>query len=264
MSTPAGSAQAPAQERGRGCYVYAVVPGDVEVAPDTRGVGDPPGQVQLVRRGDIAALVSDVDLARPLGGPEDLMAHQQLLDAAITEAPILPMRFGAVMTSPDAVADELLGDHHDEFANALGELEGHAEYVVKGRYVERAILEEVLSENPQAAGLREQIRGGDEYATRSARMQLGEIISGAIAAKRDADTRSLGQIIGPYCVASLVREPTHQEDAVNVAMLVRTARHPELENVLDEIARQWEGRVQLRLLGPMAPYDFVVAPIPEA
>jgi len=65
----------------------------------------------------------------------------------------------------EAVADELLGPHHDEFAEALRELEGQCEYVVKGRYVEQAILHEVLGEQPQAAQLTEQIKGADPNVT---------------------------------------------------------------------------------------------------
>ena len=63
--------------------------------------------------------------------------------------PVLPLRFGAVCASDDAVAGELLGPHYDEFAAALRQLEGHAEYVVKGRYVEHAVLREVLAEQPR-------------------------------------------------------------------------------------------------------------------
>lgn len=46
-----------------------------------------------------------------------------------------------------------------EFSAALEELEGNAQFVVKGRYVEETILSEVLSELPEAQRLREQIQG---------------------------------------------------------------------------------------------------------
>src|SRR5438105_8998253 len=56
----------------RGWYVYGIVPRDVEPVPGIKGVGDPAGQVQVVRHGDIAALVSEINLTAPLGRPEDL------------------------------------------------------------------------------------------------------------------------------------------------------------------------------------------------
>jgi hypothetical protein len=97
-------------------YVYGIVPGDVEVDESARGVCDPPVSVDVVRAGDIAALVSVISTDCTLGTPEDLQAHAKLLDGTARVAPVLPLRFGAVMTDEEAVAEELLRDHHDEFA----------------------------------------------------------------------------------------------------------------------------------------------------
>jgi hypothetical protein len=245
--------------RPQACYVYGIFPGDVELASDQPGVGDPPAQLSMVRHDGLAALVSRVDPARPLGSPEDLMAHQAILDASATAAPVLPMRFGAVLASEEAVAKELLAAHHDEFTAALRELDGRVQYVVKGRYVERAMLEEVLSENRRAARLRQDISGLDPDATRDARIALGEIISEAVTAQREHDTGVLGDVMSGHCVASVVREPTHELDAVHVAFLVDADLVDELERVTGELARRWAGRAELRLLGPMAAYDFAEA-----
>lgn len=258
---PADSGQA--ADGQQNVYVYGIVPADVEMTGDVQGVGDPPGVLRLVRHGDIAALVSDVDTSRPLGRPEDLTAHEELLDMTAAEAPVLPLRFGAVLADEDAVSGELLGPHHEEFTAALRQLEGRAQYVVKGRYVEQTLLGEVLSENPEAGDLREQIReGGDENATRPQRIRLGEIVNDAVSAKREFDTRHACEVLEPNSEAMYVREPAHEEDAVNVALLVETSRQEELEQALNELAREWDGRVQLRLLGPMAPYDFVATLAP--
>ena len=254
MATPAG-----ARSLGQpGCYVYGIVPADVELAGDVRGVGDPPGQVQLVRHGNLVALVSQVDLTGRLGTPDDLRAHAQVLDATAVAVPVLPLRFGTVMPTQHAVARELLSVCQEAFAAALEEVEGRAQYVVKGRYVEQAVLAEALAEVPQAARLRKQIRGKDPDATRQARLRLGQIIT-----KRKADTRALGEVVAPYCVASAVREPTHELDAVHVALLAEITRQDELEQALSDLASDWDGRIEIRLRGPMAPYDFTPASLPR-
>src|ERR1700757_1383837 len=104
-----------------GVYVYGIVPGDVELNSGVHGVGDPPGEIRLVRSGDLAALVSEVDITKPLGTPEDLQTHVEILDAVITDAPVLPSRFGAVLTDEEAVAQELLDANH-ELRIQLGEI----------------------------------------------------------------------------------------------------------------------------------------------
>jgi Gas vesicle synthesis protein GvpL/GvpF len=259
---PASTRQRPREDAGRqtATYVYGMVPGNVELNPGIQGVGDPPGEIRLVRAGDLAALVSDVDITRPLGTPEDLQAHEEILDAVVTESPVLPLRFGAVLTSEDAVAEELLEANHDEFAAALRQLEGCAQYVIRGRYAESAILDEILSGNSAAARLRDQIRGADPDASREERIKLGELINNAVADKRQADTSLLLSAVQDQCVASVVRAATHELDAVYVAFLVETDRVAELEEMLTDLGGRWAGRVELSIIGPMAAYDFVGDP----
>lgn len=239
-------------------HVYGIVPADVQPNDDARGIGDPPAEISVIQHGDIAALVSEIAADQALGNPEDLATHARLLDAAAAETPVLPLRFGSVLTDSDAVKRELLEAHHDEFAAALNELEGKAQYLVRGRYEEKAILSEVLEENEQARQLREAIREKGETAARDDRIALGELVSNAIAAKREEDTRTVITALEKLGCPVNPREPTHEEDAVHVACLAETARQPDLEQAVGELADEWRDRVQLRLLGPLAPYDFVV------
>ena len=240
-----------------GYYVYGILPGDVELTEEIKGVGD--REVTLVHDGDLAALVSEVELLGPLGTADDLQAHKEILDSVAAGVPVLPLRFGAVVASEDAVVSELLEPNRDEFAAALEELEGRTEYVVKGQYVESAILEEILSEDSEAARLREQITGKDADASREERIRLGEIIANAVAAKREGDTQQLLSTLEGHAVASVVRDPTDELEAMNVAFLVEEDKADELDQEVEDLGADWEGRVELRVLGPMAPYDFVGA-----
>ncbi|MCF0093425.1 GvpL/GvpF family gas vesicle protein [Micromonospora sp. NPDC049114] len=241
-----------------GLFIYGLVPADVEATPDAAGVGDPPGEVTVIRHGDLAALVSEVPLDAPLGQSADLRAYQELLDGTAAVAPVLPVRFGTVVTGPDAVLD-LLRPHHDRFAAALAEFEGRVQYVVQGRFDERALLRAVLDENPNAARLAEQVRGRGEAASREPRIRLGELISQAVELRREAENRRLLDVTAEYVVTTQLRPPTHEMDAGHVALLVDTDTEADLIDVLEQYAQDRRGLLRLRLLGPLAPYDFVDA-----
>ena len=58
-------------------------------------------------------------------------------------------------------------------------------------------------------------------------------------------------------MASAVREPSHELDAVDVAFLVAVDEEGEVERVIENLAREWDGRIEVQLLGPMAAYGFV-------
>lgn len=262
------SKQAPQEgqdtKAAQGIYVYGIVPADVEVEEHAQGIGDPPEKVEIVREGDIAALVSPVRTDRAFGKPDDLQAHAQLLDATAGVAPVLPVRFGSVMTDVESVAAELLREHHDEFAAALKALEGRAEFIVRGRYDQRAFLKDLLTDNDQARALQEEIRSLPEDASRNSRMALGELIGNTIEAKRQADTQTVLDQFGEVAEQVNVREPTHEWDAVHVSLLAEVDRQDQLQEVVDRLNESVQGRVELRLRGPLAAYDFVVTATPGA
>jgi hypothetical protein len=159
------------------------------------GVGEHPGLLRDVRFDGLAALISEVDSSGWLGSPADLQGYHEILDAAATEVPVVPLRFGTILPSEDAVAQDLLAAHHDEFTAALDQVDGRTEFQVKSRYVKDAVLSEVLSQNEQAAGLREAIQGKDPDVTGNARIELGQLLNQAVRARREEDTRALGQIM---------------------------------------------------------------------
>ncbi|MFJ6166034.1 GvpL/GvpF family gas vesicle protein [Micromonospora orduensis] len=241
-----------------GLFVYGVMPADVEATPDAAGVGDPPEEVTVIRHRDLAALVSPVPLDTPLGRSADLRAYQDLLDGTAVVAPVLPVRFGTVVTGPDAVLD-LLRPHHDRFTALLDELDGRVQYVVHGRFDERTLLRGILDENPTAARLAEQVRGRPEAASREPRIRLGELISQSVELRREAENRRLLDVAAEYAVSTQVRPPSHEMDAAHVALLVDTDREAALVDALEEYAQDRRGLLRLRLLGPLAPYDFVDA-----
>ncbi|MEU5949277.1 GvpL/GvpF family gas vesicle protein [Micromonospora sp. NPDC047465] len=241
-----------------GLFIYGIVPSDVEPTPDAAGIGDPPGAVAAIRHGELAALVSEVSLTEPIGRPADLTAYQELVDGTAAVAPVLPVRFGTVVTGPDAVAD-LLEAHHERFAAALDEFEGRIQYVVHGRYHEPELIAEILAENPAAAELGDQVRGQPEAATRPQRIRLGEIISQAVELRREAENRQLVDALGPLVVASAPRPPSNELDAANAAFLVEWDREDEFVAAVEEYAEQRRELLRTRLLGPLAPYDFVSA-----
>ena len=96
-------------------------------------------------------------------------------------------------------------------------------------------------------------------ARSNARAGLGETSSETVTARRGEDTRVLRQAMEGICVASVVKEPAHELDAVHVAFLVAIDEEREVERVIEDLVREWEGRIEVELRGPMAVYDFVRA-----
>ncbi|MHA6630350.1 GvpL/GvpF family gas vesicle protein [Pseudonocardia sichuanensis] len=236
-------------------YVYGLVGADTQLPDGLTGLG-PSGKVSTVVHGDVAAIVGDVPADRPLGTRDDLLAHEAVVDTVASIAAVLPMRFPAVVEE-EGVVEELLAPHHDRFVAALGELEGRVQYTLKGRYEQDVVLREVLESDPEIRQLQAEIRDLPEDATYHQRLRLGELVVGALEERRDAEAEQLVTGLEPYAVGIVEHHPGQPDDIVNAAFLVERERAQEFEDAVEGQGERLHGRARLRLLGPLAPYDFV-------
>ena len=239
-------------------YVYGLVKADSVLPDGLTGLG-PSGRVSMIAHGRVAAVVSDVPLDRPLGLRGDLVAHETVLDSLATEGAVVPMRFPAVVEE-HAVVDELLVPNEDHFEALLDSLEGRAQFTLTGRYEQDAVLREVLEGDEEIRALREKVRELSEDASYYDRVRLGELIVRALEQRRETEGADIVERLEPFAVATVSNQLGAPEDVVNVAFLVERDRQEEFENAVEGIGQELVGRVRLRLLGPVAPYDFV----PEA
>ncbi|WP_214367104.1 GvpL/GvpF family gas vesicle protein [Pseudonocardia sp. H11422] len=236
-------------------YIYGLIRSDAAVPGDLVGLG-PSGEVEMISHGDLAALVSDVPTDRPLGTRDDLFAHERVVDTVVASTTVLPMRFPAVVER-DAVVDELLVPHHDHLVAVLDDLAGRVQYTVKGRYEQDVVLREVLADDPEIRELQQRVRALPEDASYYDRVRLGKLLVEELEARRDEEGAVLVERLGPEAVAVVAHTPTAPEDVVNAAFLVDRAHQQRFEDAVEKLGAELAGRVRLRLLGPLAPYDFV-------
>ncbi|NIK61611.1 GvpL/GvpF family gas vesicle protein [Kribbella shirazensis] len=242
---------------GLGCYLYGIVPAGVVVPTDLVGVDEQ--AVTLVPYGDLAAVTSPLPVEHALVGRADLLAHSRVLDTFAASGPVVPVRFGSVLQSVDAVARELLEPRHDQFQAMLGELAGHAQFTVRARYDERQILTEVVAENAEIAQLRAATRDRSDASSYGERVLLGELVARALERKSAEDGRRLLTELERHATAVNVRESAGLDRLLDVALLVDDKRRGEFESAVEALAAEFAGRARLKLIGPTAPYDFVDA-----
>lgn len=242
----------------RVCYVYGVVPASTRLPQGLLGTGG--GRVRLVRYGDLAGVISEIPPTGALGTREDLLAHENVVASLAAHTTMLPLRFSAVVTTASGVVEEMLEPYYDWFTGVLADLEGRAEFSVSGAYVQDTVLREVLAEDPEVMRLRESLRGLPETTAYYDRVRLGELIIHALDAKREVDTQELMQTLSPHAVSAVPRPPVNEDTAADAAFLVSENDEASFRKAVDELGYRWAGRIRLRVLGPLAPYDFVPSP----
>jgi Gas vesicle synthesis protein GvpL/GvpF len=236
-------------------YVYCIASAAERIEVGAQAVGGPSASVRRVVHGDLAALVSDVEPG-PLTAARDLRAHWRVLEEAASNATVLPVRFGTVVESDDAVVDQFLAPRHDRLVAQLADLHGKVQLSVKCFYDEERLLRGVVQGSPGVARLSKHVRGRPAAATYYDRIRLGELVAGEVEQARERDTALvLGQLM-PLAVDAR-REPASAPDsAVNVAFLVERERIEEFSAAVAQLADEVDGRMRLRYIGPLPPYSF--------
>ncbi|KHK96533.1 hypothetical protein LK09_14355 [Microbacterium mangrovi] len=235
-------------------YVYGIVRTGTPTPP-VAGVDDEP--VDVLTAGDLAVLVSPVVDAGEIGTPENLLAHSRVLDQVAAGDAVLPMAFGTVVPDADVLVEDILPRLHDDYLERLHRIEGATQFTVRARYVEDAVLAEVIWENPNIARLRESTVGTTEEESYNERIELGRSVSDAIGRKAEEDARALSERLTPLSRDLVIRERTSAEDVAEIVALVDRNAQADFERAVESLAAESAGRIIFRLLGPQAPYDFV-------
>ncbi|TDQ55384.1 GvpL/GvpF family gas vesicle protein [Actinorugispora endophytica] len=240
--------------------VYGIVADSHPLGLDgLRGIGAPGSEVRVVGEAGLAAVVSTAP-ERVRAKRRDVLAHQALLDRLGGQGTVLPMRFGTVAPSDEAVAGELrAGAGH--YRSLLEELRGRVELNVRAAHSEEAVLREVLREDE---GLREtcaELRAAG--AGIGDRLAFGESVARAVEARcrRDAD-RVTGALRGHAERVSL--GPLVNGCSLNLSILVDRDRVGAVEREVDRLREALDGLADIRLHGPLSPYSFVAAGRPAA
>jgi hypothetical protein len=238
-------------------YVYGIVRSEAVRDVTVAGVEGRP--VTRVEHGPVAALVSEAPDGPVKANRRNLLAHTEVLQRVVADRCVLPMQFGMVMPSESAVADELLAAREDALVEQLDAFDRVVEVDLKVVCPEEKLLRAVVAERPDLAEMRESVRGKPADATYFERIQLGELIAGAVEEKRATLLEGVVARLEPGALSTAVSEPAHEQMLVNVAFLVERERLEDFDREVDALARDLGRDLISKYVGPLPPFHFVDA-----
>jgi hypothetical protein len=239
-------------------YVYGVA----ETDPTLERLGD----VRLVRRGRLAALVREVPLDQ-FGEevlPERLndrewlernaRAHEDVLQAAAAVTAVVPLRFGTIYRGLDQV-ERMLAERDQELTATVERVRGHVELGVKA-WVDRATFEQALSPDDGA------VAGGQGAAylqrRRREQEQARELSTRGAELAAEAHRRLSAVAVDAVANRPQPRELTGRSEdmLLNGAYLVPAADERLRSEVAGLAADHAALGVEYELTGPWPPHNF--------
>jgi hypothetical protein len=136
-------------------------------------------------------------------------------------------------------------------------VDGLVQFTLKGRYDQDPVLREIAEADEEIMALRERVRDLPEDASYYDRIRLGELVVAAMEQRRENDGRQVLDQLAPMATDISTRELGEPDEVVNAAFLVARDHAKQFDDAVEEVGRGLAGRMRFRLIGPLAPYDFV-------
>jgi Gas vesicle synthesis protein GvpL/GvpF len=213
-------------------------------------------QVDAISQDSVSALVGDAPDGPVRVRRNALLAHSEVLHAAMELGPVLPLRFGVVLADEAAVRDELLAPNAAALAARLEALEGTAEFQLKVSFDSERVLSSILASEGPLADIAARVRALPGAAGHFDRIRLGELISQRIESRAASVEAELIGALEPLAI-SVSRAERHDEwMALNAAFLVDDAKRSEFDAAIDRVAAEHAGDLQFRVIGPLPPHSF--------
>jgi hypothetical protein len=234
-------------------YVYGVLPAADRDSVEVAGVEG--SEVETVQYDGLAALTSRIQRSA-LSAAREIRAHWRVLQEASQNATVLPVRFGTVLESEDAVRERFLEPNAQRLSGLLKQMSGCVQLTVKGEYREPEVIQDIVRTTPSLAALAKRVRSVSPDAGYYDRIRLGERIAAEIACLRDEDTSRAMDLLTPAAVAARAEEPTGPNSAFNLAFLVRREGQDDFTKLVGALLEETRERIDVRYVGPLPPYSF--------
>jgi gas vesicle protein GvpL/GvpF len=241
--------------RGR-TYIYAIIP-----EAQSRSFGDfgiDGLKVYSIAAGRVAAVVSDLPVEKVRPERSRLAAHQGILKKLMAEVTPLPMSFGILAESPEAVR-KMLSRNQAALLEQLRRVAGKVEMGLRVTWEVPSIFEYFVNTHPELRLARDRLLAGPREPTQEQKIEVGRMFDRLLNEDRDAYAGNVEEILTPHCSEIMRNKCRNEREVMNLACLVERSASAQFESGVFEAAKQFDNNFAFDYNGPWAPHNFVEA-----
>lgn len=236
-----------------GKYIYGIIATDEAPNFGPIGIGDRGGEVVTIGTKGLAAVVSDASVDQHTVSPGLLKAHMQVIEKVFESFAILPMGFGTVAESTDEVV-AFLEANARLLKNSLKDIEGKVEVGIKILWKDmKKIYEEIAKENRRIRELKAKGVGGAQKDL----VHAGELVEAALEEKKAVEGEEYLRPLQKGKVECKEGDLRTEDMVANASFLLDREWLKEFDTRIEKISEEFNGRIQIKYIGPMPPFSFV-------
>lgn len=249
-----------------GCYLYGLITAsdELDLGPIGLEYDGRPAPVHTLRVGDIAAVVSSHARCRKvMPRRKNLAPHNHVLGEVMKTTTIVPMTFGHVADSEDAVRT-VLARHEPTIRAELARVEGCVEMSVTMHWDVENIFAHMIANDAELRAMRDELFANGRQPSHEERFRLGELFEQHHKRERARLRARLVAALEPV-TRSLKEEPARaMEQVAKLALLMERDEAKRLAEHLERVAEGLGPEFAFDVAGPWAPFSFVGLSLSES
>lgn len=241
-------------------YLYAIT--DAPKAGGWGHIGINGAVVAGIVDGEIAAVVSNIAEQRVRPERAHLASHNAVLKLLMQEKTVLPVAFGTIARSVEAVR-AMLAESRATFLAQLAYVKGRVEMGLRVRFDVPDIYGYFVNAHGELRALRDTVHGNQGGPSRDEKIELGRRFDRLLAEEREIRTAAVLEALAACCVEIKRNPPRNETEVMNLACLIERADGKTFENAVLQAASRFDNNYAFDLSGPWAPHNFVHVTLEE-
>lgn len=242
-----------------GKYIYCIIATEYDANFGTIGVGGRGDLVSTMGFDGLCMVVSDHPLSKFVVNPENILAHQKVIEEVMKEFPsVLPIRFGTIAATPDEIRN-LLNRRYSEFMELLSRFENKVELNVRGSWKNiGTIYQEIDKEHPELQKIRKEIESLKDQEKKNQKIKdAGEIVELALAQKKEDQAEQITDALRRSVFEYKHNKQSNDSMFMNTAFLVNGGRETEFDNIMGDLGDEYQDRCDFVYTAPLPIFNFI-------
>jgi len=242
-----------------GKYIYCIIASNYDINLGPIGVGGRGDLVSTIDFDGLCMVVSDHPLSRFVVNPENMLAHQKVIEVVMKEfRSVIPIRFGTIAATPDEIRN-LLNRRYSEFMELLRQFENKVELNVRGNWKNMGVIyKEIDKDHAELRKVRAEIEKLDDPDKRNLKIsEAGNLVTKALVEKKAEETEKIIEAFRKSIFEFKLNKTSGDAMFMNTAFLVNSGREIEFDNIMAGLGAKYQDRSDFIYTAPLPIFNFI-------
>jgi hypothetical protein len=236
-------------------YIYGIIEEAKPMRFSFLGVGD--AEVYTINHRELAAVVSDTALEEIDPTRKDVRAHTVVQDEVLKNCSLLPMGFGMIADSKDDVL-KLLEKNYQGLSRELVRLAGKVEVELKVYWDQEAMIKELQGGSEELTRLKAKVKNAQSpIEAQRLLVEAGKLVERIVLDWKARYADRVYTALKGLSIDARLNNPLGVKNILNASFLIEKARESDFQKEVYKLDSQYQGKVNFKYVGPLAPYNFV-------